>query len=179
LDEAGLNETQRVELVHARLFLAELALQTQRTYQVVRLGGPGDAVDVYAADAQGQALNMQLTQTEEVAGDIRSSRGRLGPQDDATWKAVPLEGLSEPMRMSPVRSGNDYNLALQAALTRKANHKCPSPSLLVVAQTSPITWDWDIFTPDLGTVPLPAGFDEIWLVGNGDTPGRSRIYRLK
>lgn len=33
--------------------------------------------------------------------------------------------------------------------------------------------------PDLGQVALPAGFDEIWLVGTSTTPDRHNILRLK
>ena len=175
VDTANLGESQIVELVHASLFLAELAY-TGRKLEIVQLGGPGDAVDVYAQGTDGMVLNLQMTQIEEAQGDIRASRNRLGPQDAIRWPEVNLAGSKG--HQGPVRSDADFNRGLQEALIRKANHQCLSPSVLVLVQTSPIPWDWEVFPPDLGLVALPSGFNEIWLVGASSSPGRQSILRL-
>jgi hypothetical protein len=138
-------EKNQIELETARAFLRLYNAAMQATYRIVECS---DAPDVGCEDENGRKLAIEITLTEEAPGEIRERLGR-SPRPQHS-----MERLRE--QLDRVRGGDldilqiltstpETRLAqIVGAIRKKLVKRYGDNVALVVRDTSPCDWDWEL-----------------------------------
>ena len=174
VEEQAMNEKEQIEQATAEGFLSLFNSQQGTDYQVFKLS---DAPDVICKDSQGNQLNLELTMTEDKAGDIKAALGRSNAND--------LDALKE--HLERVKSGQedvqysslsgDVSAALVKCIMKKLAKRYGPNTALVVRDISSVDWDWDLEIDAIKEriASMPNHFDKgIWILNRGKT----RLHRI-
>ncbi len=143
-------EKQRIERATAELFLVGYNARTHGTYVVERVA---DAPDVICRDATGALLQLEIVLLEDRPGDIkellRKPDGRELERFLADMERVRRGGISVFDTIGSFGQGRDggpgtVDTNLRQMLRSKILKDYGREVALVLRQTSPIPWDWDV-----------------------------------
>lgn len=169
-----MNEKQRIEQTTAEGFLLLLNRHLGTDYRIVELG---DAPDVRCQSSKGEALNLEITLTEDRPRDIQAALGR------SNHKSV--QALAEHnKRVAEGKEKPQFNalpgnvLAQIAARIKAKLEKSYGPNTaLLIRDTSGVDWDWDFVIEELkeGIKSERNPFDKgIWILSLAKT----KLYQV-
>jgi len=159
-----MGEKQDIEKGTAEGFLT---LYNQLKGTDFRVEAIDDAPDARCVDSRGNTLNLEITTTEDRAGDIKALLGRSGARSLETLRAH-LERVArgeEPLQFSSLSGEVSDNLLER--LNKKMKNDYGSNTALVIRDSSGVDWDWasaiSVIRGRLGLVRNPFSHG-IWLV---------------
>lgn len=145
----GLSEKQRIEFSTANGFLHFFNVQHGFGYEMAHVAGDGEVPDIVARDASGNILNIEVTQTEDRPKDIAAALGRSEHKSIDALRAH-LEAVRkgrESVKFSSLQ-GNVIEI-LQETINKKLNMRYGANTVLVIRETSGVSWDWKTIVPQL------------------------------
>ena len=169
-----LGEKQSIERGTAEGFLLLYNRLHAADFRVVEVS---DSPDVRCIDSSGQELNLEVTMTEDLPGDIRAVLGRSDVRSLRSLRAH-LDAVRNG-REPPLRASSLVELCATVAdrIQRKVNNCYGLDAALVVRDSSGVDWDWDSVIPDirrqldLTRNPFHRG---IWLISRT----KDRLFRI-
>ena len=141
-----MKEKQAIEKGTAEGFLA---LYNQLLATDFKITDMSDAPDVRCADSHGNTLNLEITTTEDRAGDIKALLGRSNSRSLETLRAHVdrvARGEEQPQFSSLSDEVTDH---LVGRLKDKMKNDYGSNAALVVRDSSGVDWDWDDVVPSI------------------------------
>ena len=159
-----MSEKQAIERGTAEGFLVLYNQLLGTDFRIVEMG---DAPDARCADSHGNALNLEITTTEDRPGDIKALLGRSNSRSVEALRAHVdrvARGEERPQFSSLSDEVSDH---LVKRLKSKMKNDYGSNAALVVRDSSGVDWDWDEVNPairsrvDLTKNPFGRG---IWLL---------------
>ncbi|MGH3644342.1 MAG: hypothetical protein ACRDUX_35590 [Mycobacterium sp.] len=134
----------------------------------------GDAPDFRCVDDLGATLNVEITLMQERGDDIKGLRGRSTAHSiDSLRKNNALVAVGKAHPMQFARTPQDHTVrGLVVAIEKKLTKSYGRNTALVVGETCPLDWDWDLIDLTDLHVWLRAqahSFDKgIWLIESTD-----------
>lgn len=172
-----MNEKEAIEKATADAFIVLYNREMQTSFAIIEYS---DAPDIRCKDSKEKIFNFEITLTEDHPKDIQAALGRSDHRsvealrqhltDVRAGKANPLErGVS-------CLQGNVIKMIVDR-IRPKLNKDYGSNTALVIQDTSPVCWDWDLVVDhinsmlDLQRNPFDKG---IWII----TFRKDNIYRI-
>ncbi len=171
-----MNEKKAIELATAEAFLRLYNKQIGSSYKIVM---HSDAPDFLCRDESGRELKLEVTLTEDRPGDIAAQLGRSDARSLEALKRhneAVKQGKENAFQWTSCLQGNVVRMIgrrIQAKLKKDYGRN----AALVVRDTSPLSWDWNMVFKDLAASldPRHNPFDEgIWIL----TFNKDKIYRV-
>lgn len=105
-----------------------------------------DAPDIRCQDPNGNTFNFEITLTEDKSKDIQANLGRSEHRSINSLKRH-LEdvkaGKADPLERVSCLQGNVTDMIV-SRIAPKLNKDYGSNTALVIRDTSPVGWDWDM-----------------------------------
>ncbi|MBC2732038.1 hypothetical protein [Thiobacillus sp.] len=169
-----MSEKQAIEKATAEGFLV-LYNQLQGTdFRIMEMS---DAPDVRCKDSLGNALNLEITITEDHPGDIKAVLGRSNSRSLEALRAH-MERVARGEEQPQFSSLSDeVSDQLVGRFQNKMMNDYGSNAALVVRDTSGVDWDWDDVIPtirsrlDLTKNPFSQG---IWVLSRA----KDRLFQI-
>lgn len=143
-----MNEKEAIEKATADAFI-ELYNNAQKTsFFIVEYS---DAPDIRCKDNEGNTLNFEITLTEDRPKDIQAALGR---SDHRSLEALKMHlaevkaDKASPLERVSCLQGNVTDMIIKR-IHPKFKKDYGENVALVVRDTSPVEWDWDIVIEDL------------------------------
>lgn len=124
------NEKQKIELATAKGFLVLYNAECGTSFSVVE---QTDSPDIICVDTQGNRLGLEITLTEDCAGDIKAALGRSDHLNTENFA---------PTSPGSCLQGNVSESLLQR-LQSKLQKRYGANTALVIRNASGVDWDWD------------------------------------
>jgi hypothetical protein len=169
-----MNEKEAIEHATAEAFLLHYNEMHVTSYRITK---HGDGPDITARDNRNDRLQIEITMTEDLVGDIKAALGRSEVRSiDSLRRHVQLvrQGKAEP-RASNL-AGN-VTESLKQRLQAKMKKRYGPNTALVIRDTSGVDWDWDLMLTDIKTAfaDQPNPFDRgIWILNRS----KNRLFQL-
>ncbi len=171
-----MNEKEAIEKATADAFIKLYNSKMGTSFSIVEYS---DAPDIRCKDKEGNTFNFEITLTEDRPKDIQASLGRSDHRS--------LENLKKHLKEVKDRKANPLERVscLQGNVTEmivsqiqpKLNKDYGPNAALVIRDSSPIDWAWDVVTDQiadmLNLVRNPFG-KGIWMISYS----KDRIFRL-
>jgi len=136
-----MNETHAIEKATADAFISLYNAEMGTTYAIIEYS---DAPDVRCKDSQGNALNLEITLTEDRPRDIQAALGRSDHKSHEAF--VRYMALLRAGKASPFEWGSSLNEDVLPIMVdrikRKLNMDYGPSVALVVRDASPLDWTW-------------------------------------
>jgi hypothetical protein len=143
-----MSEKELIERGTAETFLHLYNCEHRTTYRLLECG---DAPDVRCIDDDGAPLNLEITLTEDRAGDIQALLGRSDSRSLGALKAhleLVKRGIADPLdRFSAL--GDNVSEMIVHRIRAKMLKRYGSSTALVVRDTSGVDWDWELVASEL------------------------------
>ena len=171
-----LNEKEAIELATAEAFLSLYNKQIGSSYEIAM---HSDAPDFLCRERSGCELRLEITLTEDRPGDIAAQLGRSDAKSLEVLKRhneAVKQGKENAFQRTSCLQGNVVSTVGKRIQAKLKKDYGPN-AVLVVRDTSPISWDWDMVLGDLATsLDLKHNpFDEgIWIL----TFMKDQIFRV-
>jgi hypothetical protein len=171
-----LNEKEAIERATADAFVELYNREMGTSYSIVEYS---DAPDIRCKDPEGNAFNFEITLTEDRPKDIQAALGRSNHRSiDALRQhlADVRAGKANPLERVSCLQGNVVNMIADRILP-KLQKDYGSSVALVIRDSSPLCWDWDLVVDQLKRMlnlqrnPLDKG---IWIISFR----KDRIFRI-
>lgn len=142
------SEKEKIEIATADAFIDLYNAKMNSSFKVLEYS---DAPDVRCKDASGNVLNLEITLTEDRAGDIPAILGR------SDHKSI----VSQLEHLNKVKAGKasifeqvsslSENVAATLIQRIKAKSKKDYGAnvALVIRDSSPVGWDWEHIVPEI------------------------------
>ena len=170
------NEKEAIEKATADAFLVLYNIKMGSSFFVVEYS---DSPDVRCKDTRGNYLNFEITMTEDNKRDISALLGRSEHKSLEVMKenlAISKSGKAGSISMSSSLSSNVAPMAI-CRIKAKLKKNYGANTALVVRDTSPVGWDWDMVANeikcalDLRRNPFDKG---IWIVSYS----KDRLFQI-
>lgn len=132
---SGESEKQLIEKYSADAFIEKYNELKGTSYAVTKYS---DSPDVICRDKDGNILNIEVTMTEDVEGDIPAMLGRSDARSIENMKKL----LDEGKYIGSCLQGNVSD-QLVKAIMKKCFKDYGDNGLLLIRDTSGVPWDWD------------------------------------
>jgi hypothetical protein len=178
-----LNEKQAIEKATADAFITLYNSEMETSFSTVEYS---DAPDVRCKDPDGNILNFEITLTEDRPKDIQALLGRSDHRNVESLKkhlADVKTGKANPLQRTSCLQGNVTEMIVDRILSKWKKHYGPHTAL-VIRDTSPVEWDWEVVIKQIKTslenrlkkeklarTPFDRG---IWILANT----KDRIFRI-
>ncbi len=162
-----MTEKQQIERLTAEYFITQYNLEFKTSFAIKELS---DNPDVLCADSTGKNLKLEITLTEDNDGDIKALLGR---SEHKSLEYVKQYGMGSASALSRNVAEHAHN-----RISEKMYKDYGTNVALVVRDTSPLGWNWDLekakLAQRLKNIPNP--FDMgIWILTSSlDT----KIYKI-
>lgn len=160
------SEKEKVEISTADAFIDLYNAKMNSSFEVVEYS---DAPDVRCKDASGNVLNLEITLTEDRAGDIPAILGRSNNKSISSQREHLNKVRAGKASIFEQVSSLSENVAaiLIQRIKAKSKKDYGASVALVLRDSSPVGWDWEHIVPEinaqLSEVHLP--FEHgVWLL---------------
>ena len=171
-----MDEKKAIERCTVDAFLEYYNNEFGTSYQIVE---HSDNPDIRCQNCKGNKLNIEVTMTEDRAGDIPAVLGRSDARCINTIEVN--QKIKRDCRKDPpvyLKYHQSNSLCMVAnRIKKKMMNDYGKHTALVVRDVSGVDWDWDVFSGDLRNLldlesnPFDSG---IWVV----PLGKDRIFRV-
>ncbi len=154
---------EKIEKYTAEHFIKQYNLKYKTSFTVNKLS---DNPDILCSDNAGRKLNLEITLTEDNYGDIKALLGRSEHKSIAYMNDI-----------GSALSGNVYEQVFES-INKKMLKDYGSNTALVVRDTSPIGWDWNLEVVKLRSklIDMKNPFDKgVWIL---TTLPNIKIYKI-
>jgi len=171
-----LKEKEAIEKATADAFIELYNSEMGTSFCIIEYS---DAPDIRCKDSEGDILNFEITLTEDRLKDIQATLGRSDHRSIESLKkhlADVREGKASPLAWVSCLQGNVRAMII-SRIQSKLKNNYGSNTALVIRDTSPVCWDWDLVVDDIKSAlnlernPFDKG---IWIL----TFTKDRIFRL-
>ena len=135
-----MNEKEAIEKATAEGFLRLYNEATGNDYDIIE---HSDAPDILCRNGRDEALNLEITMTEDTPMDIAALLGRSDHRDFDPLKKN--TGAVRSSRATPQFSSLSENVSamLRSRILAKLKKDYGQNVALVIRDTSPLDWAWD------------------------------------
>ena len=171
-----MNEKQAIEKATADAFIELYNSEMGTSFSIVEYS---DSPDIRCKDKDGNKFNFEITLTEDRPKDIQAALGRSDHRSVDTLKKHLEEvkaGRVNPLERVSCLQSNVTEMIV-SRIQPKLNKDYGPNVALVIRDSSPLDWAWDVVTDRIGErLNLERNpFDKgIWLISYS----KDRIYRL-
>lgn len=174
--EASLNEKEAIEKATADDFVELYNREMGTSFSITKYS---DAPDIRCRDLKGNIFNFEITLTEDREKDIAATLGRSNHRSIEALRRHLDEvkaGKANPLERVSCLQGNVTKMIVNRILP-KLKKDYGSNVGLVVRDTSPVCWDWEMVVDDIRRMlalqrnPFDKG---IWIMSFR----KDKIYRI-
>ena len=171
-----MNEKEAIEKATADAFIELYNSEMETSFTIVEYS---DAPDIRCKDKDGNIFNFEITLTEDRPKDIQAALGRSDHRSAESLKKHLEEvkaGKANPLERASCLQGN-VTAMIVSRIQPKLNKDYGSNVALLIRDSSPLDWAWDVVTDQLIDMlnlkrnPFDKG---IWLISYS----KDRIFRL-
>jgi len=171
-----LNEKEAIEKATADAFISLYNPESGASFSIVEYS---DAPDIRCKDSKGNTFNFEITLTEDRPQDIQAALGR---SDHRSLEALKRHlsdvkaGKADPLKDVSCLQGNVSQM-IMSRIQRKLKKDYGSNVALVVRDSSPLDWNWDLVANQIKNMlnPVRNPFDKgIWVISYS----LDKIFRL-
>lgn len=171
-----MNEKKAIEKATADAFIKLYNYEMGTSFFIVDYS---DAPDIRCKDSKGNIFNFEITLTEDRPKDIQAALGRSDHRSAEALRkhlADIRAGKANPLERVSCLQGNIADM-LVSRIQSKLQKDYGSSVALVVRDSSPVCWDWDLVveqtknTLNLQRNPYDKG---IWIISFG----KDKIFRI-
>ena len=171
-----MDENEAIEKATADAFIELYNSEMGTSFSITEYS---DAPDIRCKDSEGNTFNFEITLTEDRPKDIQATLGRSDHRSLDAWKkhlADVKAGKANHLERVSCFQGNVTDM-LVSRIQPKLRKDYGSNTALVIRDSSPIGWDWDMVVDQikdqlsLDRNPFDKG---IWII----TYLKDRIYRV-
>jgi hypothetical protein len=169
-----MNEKEAIERATAEAFLQHYNEMHVTSFRIIE---HDDGPDIIASNDLGDRLQVEITMTEDLVGDIKAALRRSEVRSiESLRRHIQLvpQGKAEPRASSLATNVTD---SLKQRLQAKMKKRYGPNTALVIRDTSGVDWDWDLV---LGEIKASFGdelnpFDRgIWILNRS----KDRLFEL-
>jgi hypothetical protein len=171
-----LNEKEAIEKATADAFIELYNREMGTSFSIVKRS---DAPDIRCEDPKGNIFNFEVTLTEDRPKDIQAALGRSDHRNIEALRqhlADVRVGKANPLERVSCLQGNVADMIVDRILL-KLRKDYGTNVALVVHDSSPVSWDWDLVLDHIKSVlsqqrnPFDKG---IWIISFC----KDRIFRI-
>jgi hypothetical protein len=169
-----LNENQAIEKATADAFVELYNQEMGTSFSIVEYS---DAPDIRCKDPHGNVFNFEITLTEDRPNDIKAVLGRSDHRGIAALRQNLADARAGKARLRvSCLQGNAADMIVNR-ISPKLQKDYGSNVALVVRDSSPVCWDWDLVADQISTMlnlqrnPFDKG---IWVLSFR----KDRIFRI-
>ena len=174
--EKFLNEKEAIEKETADAFIKLYNSEMATCFSIVEYS---DSPDIRCIDSKGNTLSFDITLTEDQPKDIQAALGR---SDHRSLKALKKHlddvkaGKASPLEKVSCLQGN-VTAMIVSRIQSKLSKDYGSNAALVVRDSSPLDWDWNLVTDQIKNMlnlkrnPFDKG---IWIISYS----KDKIFRI-
>jgi hypothetical protein len=169
-----MNEKEAIERATAEAFLQHYNEMHVTSFRIIE---HDDGPDIIASNDLGDRLQVEITMTEDLVGDIKAALRRSEVRSiESLRRHIQLvrQGKAEPRASSLATNVTD---SLKQRIQAKMKKRYGPNTALVIRDTSGVDWDWDLV---LGEIKASFGdelnpFDRgIWILNRS----KDRLFEL-
>ena len=171
-----MNEKEAIEKATADAFVPLYNSLMETSFSIIE---HSDAPDFRCEDSAGNSFNFEVTLTEDRPKDIQALLGRSDHRSPEALKKHLSDvraGKAHPMERVSCLQGN-VSAMIEECVKRKLRKDYGADCALVVRDTSPLNWDWDIVADQIkGELNLERNpYDRgVWVISHS----KDKIFRL-
>ncbi|MEC9493048.1 hypothetical protein [Flexistipes sp.] len=172
-----MNEKEAIEKATADAFIELYNREMRTSFSITEYS---DAPDIRCKDLKGNIFNFEITLTEDRKKDIAASLGRSNHRSfEALRKHLDevKAGKANPLDRVSCLQGNVTKMIV-GRIRKKLEKDYGSNVGLVICDTSPVCWDWELVVDDIRRRILSSRknpFDKgIWIMSFR----KDKIYRI-
>ncbi|HED00425.1 MAG TPA: hypothetical protein ENN18_08580 [Proteobacteria bacterium] len=171
-----MNEKEAIEKAIADAFVELYNREMGTSFSITEYS---DAPDIRCRDPKGNIFNFEITLTEDRPKDIAAALGRSNHRSIEALRqhlADVKAGKANPLERGSCLQGNVTEMIVNRMLP-KLQKDYGSNVALVIRDTSPVCWDWDLVVDDIKSMltsqrnPFDKG---IWIISFR----KEKIYRI-
>jgi len=171
-----LNEKEAIEKVTANAFVDLYNHEMGTSFSIAEYS---DAPDIRCRDIKGNIFNLEITLTEDREKDIAAALGRSDHRSIELLRKHLVEGKvgkANSLERVNCLQGNVTDMIVDRILP-KLKKDYGSNAALVIRDTSPVCWDWELVIDDIRQMlasqrnPFDKG---IWIISFR----KDKIYRI-
>jgi hypothetical protein len=169
-----MKEKEAIEKATAEGFLR---LYNESVNETFRIKEHKDAPDIRCVNERNEALNLEITMTEDMPMDIASMLGRSNHRSiEALKKNIEDVQAAQASPMYSSLSGNVSSMLISRIIP-KLNKDMGRNVALVIRDASPLDWNWEYVLEDIRAAIAPYNnpYDKgIWLVSYS----KDKMYKI-